>query len=175
MPNFDKEAREAVEYEGLPPLEPKEENVQGAVVFVNVRSVFGFGENEKKGNVVEVFRAQEESGAVVVVEAGSIKCMGSRVTCLTPSLIGDGVKMIDTEGGSVAPGLVTFGAPIGLEEIEQEKSTGDGVVFDPLVDDVPDILGAEDDSGVGTVIRAVDGLEFGTRNALCVISFYHAF
>lgn len=170
VPNFDDEARAAVEYEGLPPLEPEEENVQGAVVFMNVRSVFGLGKHENKGDVVEVFRAHDnENSAVVVVEAGMIKCIGQEVVCLTP-LTSTGVKTIDTEGGSIAPGLVTFGAQVGLEEIEQEKSTGDGRVFDPLVDDIPDILGPDDDeTGAGALIKAADGLQFGTRNALCVM------
>lgn len=168
VPNYDKEAREAVEYEGLPPLQP-EEDVHGAVVFTNVRSVFGIGENAQTGNVVEVFTAQEEEHfGVVVVESGTIRCTGPEAVCLVASIVSEGARRIDTHGGSISPGLVTFGAPIGLQEIQQETSTNDGMSLDPLMGEVPDILGASDDNiGVGTLIRAVDGLSFGTRNALC--------
>lgn len=169
VPNFDKEAKEAVEYEGLPPLEP-EESLSGQVAFINVRTVFG--RDEKKSGVVELFRAPVEDVAndgagVVLVQAGAIKCIGSETACLSPAISTTAnIRVIDTEGGSIAPGLVTFGAPIGLQEIEQEQSTNDGSVYDPLVDGLPDIFGDEEGDGVGVLIRAVDGLQFGTRNAL---------
>lgn len=62
---------------------------------------------------------------------------------------------------SKSPGLLSYGAPLGLEAIAQEPSTNDGNVFDPLYQLVPGILG-----GDGSVIRAVDGLIYATRDAL---------
>ena len=59
------------------------------------------------------------------------------------------------------PGLLTYGSPLGLEHIEAEPSTIDGTVLSALESDVPDIIG-----GTGAVIRASDGLQFATRDAL---------
>jgi hypothetical protein len=58
------------------------------------------------------------------------------------------------------PGLVSFGSSLGLTHIAAEQSTNDGAAFDPLTGGVPGILGSE------AVIRAVDGLQFESRNAL---------
>jgi len=66
----------------------------------------------------------------------------------------------DVHPGSISPSLLTFGSPLGLSNIDQEDSTNDGVVFDPLTQSIPKILGHS------TLIRAVDGLEFQTRDAL---------
>lgn len=156
VPNFDKEAEAAVEYEGLPPLEPEKGEI-GLVAFVNVRSVYGLQEEELQE--VFSFGADHEPG-VVIVQDGKIACSGTEAFCLTPSLL-DQATVVDLRGGSIAPGLTTFGSALGLEEIEQEASTGDGVVFDPLVQKVPSVLGAET-----TLVRAVDGLQFGGRSAL---------
>jgi hypothetical protein len=62
--------------------------------------------------------------------------------------------------GSVSPSLVTFGSPLGLSNIDQEDSTNDGMIFDPLLENVPKMLDSD------SLVRAVDGLEFQTRDAL---------
>lgn len=73
----------------------------------------------------------------------------------------DQAHVIDLNGGSISPGLVTFGAALGLEEIQGEESTHDGVVIDPFTKDVPSIIG-----GNKALIRAVDGLQYGGRDTL---------
>lgn len=60
-----------------------------------------------------------------------------------------------------SPGLISFGSPLGLNNIEAESSTNDGDVFDSLTGSVPEVVG-----GDGSVIRAVDGLLYATRDAL---------
>ena len=60
-----------------------------------------------------------------------------------------------------SPGLITYGSPLGLDNIDREPSTNDGSVLDPLTAEVPSILG-----GGGSVIRAVDGLQYGGRNMM---------
>jgi hypothetical protein len=154
-PNFDKEAADAVKYEGLPPLKPVK-NVMN-VVFTNVESVW----SRVEGGVQQTFDAavSGDTNTVVVIESGRVKCAGTRVTCEVKNFVG--YEMVDLEGGSLAPGLVSFGAPLGIEEIAGESSTNDGTVYDPLTGTVPTILG-----GDGSVIKAVDGLEFATRDAL---------
>ena len=78
------------------------------------------------------------------------------------SICGGGDEFIDLKGGSLAPGLTSYGSPLGLVEISLEPSTNDGVVLDPLVDgNLPSILGKDT-----AIIRAVDGLQFQGRNTL---------
>lgn len=154
MPNFDREAEEAVKYEGLPPLEPHQKD---AVIFLNVSRVFGFSE-----------RLVSE-GHSVLVQSGVIKCIGLELDCLEEGrkrdISHDGIEVIDLEGGELAPGLTSFGSPLGLVEIRLEPSTNDGSVYDAFSSGYPMILGND------TIIRAVDGLAFGGRNTLFVFVF----
>lgn len=152
VPNFDKEAQAAMEYDGLPPLEPTTVTTR-SVVFVNVRSVFA----SAVSGVQELFSAADDSalGSVVAVD-GHITCLGVCSMDLADATV------IDLQAGSISPGLVSFGSPLGLEHIASEESTVDGLVYDPLSKNgVPEILG-----GDGAIIRAVDGLLFRTRDAL---------
>lgn len=96
---------------------------------------------------------------VVVVQNGAINCVGTHVSCSTSALAS--AEVVDLRGGAIAPGLTTFGSPLGLAEIEAESSTNDGLVYDPLTQKVPSILG-----GDAALVRAVDGLQFGGRSAL---------
>ena len=77
-----------------------------------------------------------------------------------------GVPIVDLEGGSIAQGLLSYGAPLGLEEITAEASTNDGVAPAPLIDSVPSLVG-----GDKYLARAIDGLKFETRDALSVRMF----
>ena len=90
---------------------------------------------------------------------------GSIAICAEGDIVGpcggEMEEVMDLEGGSLAPGLTTFGSLLGLVEIQMEKSTNDGVVFDPLTGRVPSIVGGDE-----AVIRAVDGLQFDGRNTL---------
>ncbi|KZT72052.1 carbohydrate esterase family 9 protein [Daedalea quercina L-15889] len=155
VPNFDKEAADAVKYEGLPPLIPSK-TTSSPVVFMDVKSVFVRADNR----VREVYSAQDAELGAVIVQNGTITCMGTYSTCVTPGLLAD-AEIVNVKGGSISPGFTSFGSNLGLGAIGAEPSTMDGYVFDPLVQKVPAILG-----GDGTVIRAVDGLSFGTRDAL---------
>jgi hypothetical protein len=76
-------------------------------------------------------------------------------------------EFIDLEGGSLAPGLTSYGSPLGLVEMIFEPTTNDGVVLDPLVDgNLPSILGRDT-----AIVRAVDGLQFNGRNTLWALSY----
>ncbi|TFY65180.1 hypothetical protein EVJ58_g2133 [Rhodofomes roseus] len=155
-PNFDREAEAALKYEGLPPLEPVHAN-SNFIVFRNVSSVY----RRQGQSVKEVFRASADGEEGVVVAAdGKVVCAGSMVECPS-SLYGNHAEILNLEGGAVAPGLVTYGSPLGLGEITAERSTIDGYALDPLTDEIPKIIG-----GDSAVAAAVDGLQFGTRDAL---------
>jgi hypothetical protein len=56
---------------------------------------------------------------------------------------------------------VSFGSPLGLEHIAAEYSTNDGTVHDLLVRPVPKAVR-------GVMPRAVDGLQFASRDALYI-------
>lgn len=164
-PNFDKEAANAVEYEGLPPLEP-EQTVQGTVVFTNVKSVTQRVSGTQGAELIETFRAESSASdsqqlGVVVVDQGRIACAGLTESC-AKYLHGPSEKVVDLNGGSIAPSLVSYGSALGLEEINGEVSTQDGVVYDALSEVVPSILGGDKATAL---IRAVDGLQFATRDA----------
>ncbi|EGO25467.1 hypothetical protein SERLADRAFT_437208 [Serpula lacrymans var. lacrymans S7.9] len=155
VPNFDKEAATVVEYEGLPPLQQRK-SVSGLVLFRGVKTFFLRGE----GSVREVSMTQDDISGVVVVNNGAIFCSGPMADC-SSSFSESDAEIIDLKGGSIFPGLVSFGSPLGTSEIEAEDSTNDGNVNDPLTAKVPSIIGGDE-----ALIRAVDGLQFGTRDAL---------
>ena len=154
-PSFDEEAKAAVEFVGLPPLEATP-ITSGGVLFRNVSSMW----RRDESGVYSVFQARgADDEGIVFVEDGQIVCAGLMGTC-TSFTNGGRLKVINLEGGSITPALVSAGASLGLQEIAMEMSTSDGPVFDPLQESIPKVLGEE------SIIRAVDGLMFGTRDAL---------
>ncbi|KAJ7164020.1 carbohydrate esterase family 9 protein [Mycena crocata] len=152
VPNFDKEAKEAVEHEGLPPLEPTTV-ITRPVIFVNVQSAFTPG----TAGIEQLFSTPDNGTfGTVITENGRIICAGACSRDVADAMV------IDLEAGSISPGLVSFGSPLGLDNILFEESTVDGPIYDPLSPSgVPAIVG-----GDGGIIRAVDGLLFRTRDAL---------
>ncbi|OAX43328.1 composite domain of metallo-dependent hydrolase [Rhizopogon vinicolor AM-OR11-026] len=151
-PNFDLEAAAAIKYEGLPPLTPK--RAKDLVVFTNISSMFVA---DGAGGVMSV--ADVKEGGVVVVKAGQVICWGAATVC-TNHIADEDAEWVDLEGGSISPGLISYGSPLGLEEIQGERSTHDGTVFDPLTGSVPSILAGSE------LIQAADGLQFAGRDTL---------
>ncbi|TDL21725.1 carbohydrate esterase family 9 protein [Rickenella mellea] len=154
-PNFDKEAADALKYEGLPPLAPNKSK-GNMVVFTNVKTMY---RRDHEGVQETLLSSSTELG-VVVVRDGNVICSGLEASCASSVSGYESVEYVDLQGGAISPGLVSFGAPLGLEEISGEASTNDGYVFDPLVGGIPSILGGET-----AIIRAVDGLQYATRDA----------
>ncbi|KIJ61513.1 hypothetical protein HYDPIDRAFT_31124 [Hydnomerulius pinastri MD-312] len=153
-PNFDEEAKAAVQYAGLPPLEATH-ITSGGVLFRNVSSMW----RRDESGVHSVFQTKgAEDEGIVLVENGDIVCAGSMSSC--GAFVDGGVHVVNLEGGSIAPALVSSGSAIGLQEIAMEASTSDGAVLDPLEGSLPSVLGE------GSIIHAVDGLMFETRDAL---------
>ncbi|KAI0311415.1 composite domain of metallo-dependent hydrolase [Amylostereum chailletii] len=157
VPNFDHELEETLKYDGLPPLAPNKTNA-ATVLFINVKNVVIPLSSDQ---LHDLTLGKDGETGVVVVRAGNLVCYGAPGDCLTKENVGQDLRTVDLRGGSITRGLTSFGSPLGLEEIDQEPSTGDGAVFDPLVGGVPKILGGDE-----SVIRAVDGLQFGGRSAL---------
>ena len=156
-PDFETEAKVAVEYEGLPPLQPKESTPQ-TVLFTNLTNLWVRKGNRVRSVLNDLVSAPDRAEyGVVGVKAGSIVCVTAK-GCKKYKPLFD--RIVDLEGGAIQPGLVTYGSSLGLQEIAMEKSTVDGRVFDPLTHTIPNIL--ENDA----IIRAVDGLQHQTRNSL---------
>jgi hypothetical protein len=164
-PSWEKEVRDTIVYEGLPPLAGR--RAVGTVAFVGVRNAWV----RRNGSIHSLTDAESNTNAsasvnqnlTVIVHAGHIACAGPSAAgaCAEFIAAGTGAEVVDLHGGALAPGLTTFGSDLGLSEIMLEPSTTDGPVFDPLTMAVPSILGH-------TVVRAVDGLQFGGRNTLYV-------
>ncbi len=149
------------------PLVPKERvrgEEEGEVLFVNVKEWIG------KNVEVEEEKSTTASTFSVLVRGGKIVCVSNNSdndSCAARFHNGGGgtnKKLIDLEGGVLAPGLTSFGSPLGLVEIRLEPSTNDGSVLDNLSE-----AGSSLTSLVGGgAVRAVDGLQFAGRNTLCV-------
>ncbi|KAJ7284154.1 carbohydrate esterase family 9 protein [Mycena rebaudengoi] len=152
VPDWGKERKQAIEWEGLPPLAGRKQS--GKVVLKNVREVWNRGPN---GEILEAYSAPELVD--VIVANGKIICVGKDNICLVDGMAPD--DFVDLHGGSVSPGLMAFGSSLGLEEIPGESSTGDGSLFDAFTENVPRIL-----NDPGAISSAMDALMFGTRNAL---------
>ncbi|KAG7093103.1 hypothetical protein E1B28_009389 [Marasmius oreades] len=158
-PQFEEEAREAVKADGLPSLDAKE--VTGTVVFYRVKSLY----LRIHGRIFDIFQHPEaekvNNEGKVLVRNGEVICVAGVdlisttgvKTCDSSDLDHVAVDAgIDLEGGSVAPGLSSYGVPLGLQHIAGEISTGDGRVDSKIA--------GQD------IVRAVDGLQFRTRDAL---------
>ncbi|RUS14491.1 hypothetical protein BC937DRAFT_93740 [Endogone sp. FLAS-F59071] len=120
--------------------EPEGEE-EGSFVLRNVGKVF-----MKKGESV-VAEERSKGEMVIRVEGGKVICIGDE-SCA------GGAKgaAYDVQGGYVLPGLVAVGSSLGLVEIIAEPSTTDGFVLASASTDPRDL------------VRAVDGLKFGTRH-----------
>ncbi|KAF8806405.1 carbohydrate esterase family 9 protein [Phlegmacium glaucopus] len=158
VPNFDNDAQNAVDYEGLPPLTPNKSPINTTIIFKNVKSFY-----QKKGNIIEQVLFPQEIGgfSTLVIRDGSVICSGDERCSKMATSDFTSFLTIDLEGGSISPGFVSFGSPLGLQHIEQEPSTNDDIVYDPLLQPIPDILG-----GNSAIIHAVDGLGYRSRDAL---------
>ncbi|KAH9913692.1 composite domain of metallo-dependent hydrolase [Epithele typhae] len=157
-PNFDKEMKETLKYDGLPPLEPKP-SLKRTVVFTNVSSVHLRDAHGVKA--VASASANSALSHIVVVRDGKVACVDVHSPRACRAHLDDDTEHIDLSSGAIAPGLTSAGSALGVQEIDQEMSTQDGYVFDPLTGSVPAIAG-----GSGVLMRAADGLQFGTRDAL---------
>jgi imidazolonepropionase-like amidohydrolase len=126
-----------------------------------VKSAWHYGTN---GDIEPLFDANyKDNGGALFVRDGQIICVDAGNSSCGEYKDQEINQVVDLQGGSLAPGLTTYGSPLGLVEIRLEQSTNDGDVRDPLVDDIPSILGSHN-----AIIRAVDGLQFEGRNTLLV-------
>ncbi|KAF8801695.1 amidohydrolase [Phlegmacium glaucopus] len=161
-PNWDREAEESVRWDGVPPLTGNPEVTGGKTIkIIGVKSVWHYG---AEGRVETLFDDKEGEGRSVVVQDGRIVCAGDGTSGSFCGSIDEAEvdEVVNLRGGSLAPGLTSYGSPLGLVEISLEPSTNDGVVLDPLVNgNLPSILGKDT-----AIIRAVDGLQFQGRNTL---------
>ena len=103
VPNFDDEARDAVKYEGLPPIEPRPSDKE-VVIFTNVTSLhIRVGDHIK-----EIFDAGKLGAKVlapqtVVVKNGEIQCSSVEGSgCLASFNDFPSVRWVNLHGGSIS-------------------------------------------------------------------------
>jgi hypothetical protein len=77
VPDFSREKAEAIEYEGLPPLEP-ERVASDVVIFENVKNFF----LPTAAGIQDVFSTKNENLSIVIAGNGSILCSGVESSCL---------------------------------------------------------------------------------------------
>jgi hypothetical protein len=93
-PNFDQEAEDAVEYDGLPPLQPKKVDT-GIVIFTNMSSIY----IRHGRDILEVFSAANYGKTgTAVVQDGIVTCTGACSIVSVPLT----ATRVDLEGGSIA-------------------------------------------------------------------------
>lgn len=156
-PDFNQEATAVIEHEGLPPLLQQETTPQ-TILFTNLSNAWIRKSNKVHTLFNDLMSATDRAKhGVIGVRGGNIICVSAEECEQFKSLTN---RIVDLEGGAIQPGLVTYGSGLGLQEIAMERSTVDGPVLDPLTNVIPKVLGEE------TIIRAVDGLQYQTRNAL---------
>jgi imidazolonepropionase-like amidohydrolase len=88
------------------------------------------------------------ASARLVVENGTVACMGSAAQCPLPPL----ARLWTLSGGVLIPGLVDAGSGVGQREIDSEDSTNDGAISS----------GGETASA--GFVHARDGIRMGTRH-----------
>lgn len=155
-PDFDKETSQTIKYEGLPPLTADQTLHDKTVIFTNLSTVW----TREGGGLQESFSALDTERGVAVVKHGKVVCVGNPLSCSSLMAEGDAVH-VNLRGGAISPGLLSYGSNLGLQEIAAEASTADGVVYDEFYGKIPQLVG-----GHHSAIRAVDGLQFSTRDAL---------
>ena len=155
VPNWDKERQRTIEWEGLPPLGGIQ--FRGTVIFTNVSELWV--RHPEHGIFLQLDAGFGLEEQVVVVNSGEVVCIGLLDSCA--GFISSDSKHTNLRGGVISPGLTSFGSCLGLQEIDEETSTGPGEPYNALIKDVPRIVG-----DIGAVERASDALVFQTRNAL---------
>ncbi|KAF9053390.1 hypothetical protein BJ165DRAFT_1447326 [Panaeolus papilionaceus] len=179
VPDFSKEAAETVKWDGIPPLNKDNWRTfaDQTIVLRNVNSMYLRDGSTESQSIKAFFDATDASfdaadGRSVIVQGGKIVCVegvaafaSAECDRLLASSSANDITQLDLKGGSIAPGLTSYGSPLGLVEIRLEPSTNDGVVSDGLAGGVSSLLG---DDGI---VRAVDGLQFEGRNALLAYKY----
>ncbi|SRR5258707_324033 len=97
VPDFAKEAKDAIKYDGLPPLEMTRSK-SSIVAFHHVHAVY-----LRRGNKVDQVFSASTIGqrGVVVTERGKILCYGSKDEC-SLAAYGTNIQHVDLKGGSIS-------------------------------------------------------------------------
>lgn len=127
------------------PAFPVAKTKVGSVAFSNVSQVYSL-DGEKGARKIIAQSGNDAAPLSVLIAEGEVVCV-AHDSSLCPN-IGSANRAINLNGGTLIPGAVAFGSPLGLADIMPEPSAGDGYSS-----------GKFDDSTF--IPRAVDGLRFG--------------
>ncbi|VDB95544.1 unnamed protein product [Peniophora sp. CBMAI 1063] len=160
VPNFDREAVEAVEYEGLPPLTPNATSAP-VVVFENIKTlILPFSEADEMQD--DYSTSEFPSFGCAIFRHGELEWFGPVRACARRVALERTVEFVNLHGGTISPGLTTFGSELGLSEMRYEDSTRDG----PARSTIDDLINPTSGGPRYRLIRAADGLQFGGRDTL---------
>ena len=160
VPNFDREAAEALEHDGLPPLAPNATSAP-VVVFENIKTlILPFSDSD--GLRDDFSTSEFPSFGCAIFRHGELEYFGPVRACARRVALERTVEFVNLHGGTISPGLTTFGSELGLSEMRYEDSTRDG----PARSTVDDLVRPNSDSPRYRLIRAADGLQFGGRDTL---------
>lgn len=97
IPDFEKEVKAAIKYQGLPPLSTSLAKAD-TIVFTNVGSVY----QRSWPGIREVSSIRDDGPGVVVVQNGEISCFGSQQACLGSIKSSDETfESFDLQGGAI--------------------------------------------------------------------------
>lgn len=98
------------------------------------------------------------SSGRIVVANGKVLCSGE--SCTSSVCHSSSITTIDARGGTVLPGITSYGSNLGLTDIVSESETSDGYTLDP-VSSPNAILSTPEYLRSWPTARAVDGLQWG--------------
>lgn len=147
-------AADDIKYRGNAPLRSKHQVKN--IIFQDVTALYLKNESTEKMEeqiVTPNGEMRTASNSRIIIEDGQITCTG---TCVDASEDRQ-FELIDLKGGYITAGLISYGSPLGLKQIDQEPSTSDGKAPNPLTN--TPLLD-------GLVVKAADGATFDGKNQL---------
>lgn len=160
VPNFDREAAGALKHGGLPPLTPNATTAP-VVVFENIKTlILPFSD---PGTLQDDFSVSDfPSFGCAIFRHGELEWFGPVRVCARRVALERTVEFVNLHGGTISPGLTTFGSELGLSEMRYEDSTRDG----PARSTIDDLINPASDGPRYRLIQASDGLQFAGRDTL---------
>ncbi|PWN52606.1 hypothetical protein IE53DRAFT_311777 [Violaceomyces palustris] len=133
----------------------------------NVKWIFYKAESGAKGKVGIKSKSLGGKAYDVVVEDGEIICEGTGDDCARVCKgLRDPDVVLDTKGGTILPGLTSYGSNLGLTDIVAEYSTSDGDTLDPTTSSNNEAANTAAAMTSWPLVRAVDGLHWGGHDLL---------
>ena len=143
--NFTAEIAYDIATKGHPDYSPKA--VYSSLVFTNVKSIV----LRREGALKDLHPSLSAS-----IDVFSVAVENGEITCIGDCVFSSDTTVINLEGGSIAPGLIAAGSPLGLQEIDLQIHNEPPAPVDPINSNPPSLTRFSLD-------KAADGISFGTK------------